>query len=57
MVKDVQRNGVNFSCKGRADDHTLVHFTAENAQALGEIAQVRITAAKTFYVSGIAVRA
>jgi len=38
--------------KGRADDHTLVHFTAARELRPGEIIPVKITAAKTFYVSG-----
>ncbi|MCL2578361.1 MAG: tRNA (N6-isopentenyl adenosine(37)-C2)-methylthiotransferase MiaB [Defluviitaleaceae bacterium] len=38
--------------KGRTNDHTLVHFTAEKEFSSGEIASVRIDTAKTFYVSG-----
>jgi len=41
------------ACKGRMDDHTLVHFTAEREVTTGEVVQVRIDAAKTFYVSGV----
>ena len=40
-------------CKGRADDNTLVHFTAgENMTQPGQMVPVRITSAKTFYISG-----
>jgi len=44
-----------FSYRGRADDHTLVHFTAEKEFLAGEITPVRVNTAKTFYVSGSAV--
>jgi len=40
--------------KGRTDDNTLVHFSApEDIYLPGAIAQIKITDAKTFYVSGI----
>ena len=49
MVEDV----TGTDCKGRTDDNTLVHFTADDGMyQTGQIAQVRITAAKTFYVNG-----
>ena len=48
MVEDAQ----GAVCKGRADDHTLVHFTSEKALNPGDIVPVRINEAKTFYVSG-----
>jgi tRNA-2-methylthio-N6-dimethylallyladenosine synthase len=53
MTEEVQppQNG-KFVCKGRTDDHILVHFTAENAPQAGDILPVRISAAKTFYISG-----
>ena len=38
--------------KGRADDHTLVHFTSQNAYKQGDIIDVIITDAKTFYIQG-----
>lgn len=51
MVEEVQGEG--FSYKGRTDDYTLVHFTAKKKLLPGEIAPVRLEAAKTFYVSGV----
>ncbi|MCL2216294.1 MAG: tRNA (N6-isopentenyl adenosine(37)-C2)-methylthiotransferase MiaB [Defluviitaleaceae bacterium] len=49
MVEDSQ------SAKGRADDHTLVHFTACKELKPGDIVPVRINEAKTFYISGDAI--
>ncbi|MCL2528415.1 MAG: tRNA (N6-isopentenyl adenosine(37)-C2)-methylthiotransferase MiaB [Defluviitaleaceae bacterium] len=49
MVEDVDGG----ACKGRTDDNTLVHFAAEGSGLQpGVIVPVKITAAKTFYVSG-----
>jgi tRNA-2-methylthio-N6-dimethylallyladenosine synthase len=45
------KNGRNPTQKGRADDNTLVHFLGSKARP-GDIVKVRITEAKTFYVSG-----
>ena len=50
-----QQEGL-FAYKGRTDDHTLVHFTHEQKFHPGDIILVRITAAKTFYVSGEGIR-
>ena len=55
MVEESQPNGVY---KGRTNDHTLVHFNIDQernpSQGLnpGDMVQVRIETAKTFYVSG-----
>jgi len=49
MVEDAKPD---TTYKGRADDHTLVHFTASDALHPGDIVPVNITEAKTFYVSG-----
>jgi len=38
--------------KGRLDDHTLVHFTSDKSFNPGDIINVEITSAKTFYVTG-----
>jgi len=48
MVEEVNANDY----KGRADDHSLVHFTSEIPLQPGDIVPVRITHAKTFYLSG-----
>ncbi|MCL2373470.1 MAG: tRNA (N6-isopentenyl adenosine(37)-C2)-methylthiotransferase MiaB [Defluviitaleaceae bacterium] len=38
--------------KGRADDHSLVHFTSEMPLQQGDITQVRISEVKSFYLQG-----
>jgi tRNA-2-methylthio-N6-dimethylallyladenosine synthase len=53
QVLAVMTDGGADSYKGRADDHTLVHFTAARKLNAGDIVPVRITAAKTFYISGV----
>jgi tRNA-2-methylthio-N6-dimethylallyladenosine synthase len=52
-VIDVMVEEEGAAYKGRADDHTLVHFTSARKLQPGEIVPVRIEAAKTFYVSGV----
>ncbi|MDR1665179.1 MAG: tRNA (N6-isopentenyl adenosine(37)-C2)-methylthiotransferase MiaB [Clostridiales bacterium] len=44
--------GKNGTLTGRADDNTLVHFCGKNPVAPGELLNVRITEAKTFYLTG-----
>jgi tRNA-2-methylthio-N6-dimethylallyladenosine synthase len=38
--------------KGRTDDHTLVHFTSDTPLKQGDIVPVKVTHARTFYVTG-----
>ena len=38
--------------KGRTDDHTLVHFTSDTALEPGDVVPVKVTNARTFYVTG-----
>ena len=50
MVEEID----STTCKGRTDDSTLVHFTlGKEALQPGQVIPVLITAAKTFYISGI----
>jgi len=48
MVEEV----IGSDYKGRTDDHSLVHFTSESVLQQGDIVSVRITDAKTFYMTG-----
>ena len=51
----VEESDTGDLCKGRMDDHTLVHFSPDGARekpTAGEIVPVLIESAKTFYVSG-----
>ena len=38
--------------KGRTDDHSLVHFTSPTPLKQGDIVPIKITNAKTFYLTG-----
>jgi len=49
MVEEETSEG---AYKGRTDDHSLVHFTAEQTLKPGDIKPVLIDTAKTFYLSG-----
>jgi tRNA-2-methylthio-N6-dimethylallyladenosine synthase len=49
MVED-EKDG---TCKGRTNDHTLVHFMSNKPLSSGEIVSIRIETAKTFYISGV----
>ena len=51
MVEEKKGDG-NY--KGRADDHSLVHFCAKKTFEAGDIVPVKITDAKTFYILGVA---
>jgi len=51
MIEEADENA--FIYKGRADDHTLTHFTGEKKLCQGDIVPVKINAAKTFYVTGV----
>jgi tRNA-2-methylthio-N6-dimethylallyladenosine synthase len=51
MAED-DRSGKKNTQKGRADDNTLVHFFG-GAVKPGDVVKVRITEAKTFYVTGV----
>jgi len=48
IVEEVTENDY----KGRTDDHSLVHFTSEQPLRPGDIVPVRITHAKTYYLTG-----
>jgi tRNA-2-methylthio-N6-dimethylallyladenosine synthase len=48
MVEEVNANDY----KGRTDDHSLVHFTSEIPLRQGNIVPVKITTARTFYLTG-----
>jgi tRNA-2-methylthio-N6-dimethylallyladenosine synthase len=54
IMMEEDKSGKNNTQKGHADDNTLVHV-AGAAREPGEIIQVRVTEAKTFYVSGVEV--
>jgi len=49
MVEEVLLDG---DVKGRTEDHSLVHFMSTAPVSQGDIVQVRITTAKTFYLTG-----
>jgi len=49
MVEEPPKNGLY---KGRTNDHALVHFTSPKTLTQGEITQIKITEAKTFYMIG-----
>ena len=49
MLEEIRPDG---SAKGRATDHTLIHFDTHAGSNPGDILQVKITQAKTFYLIG-----
>jgi len=49
MVEGIATSG---ACKGRADDYALVHFPCDLPLKQGDIVNVRIDEAKTFYLNG-----
>ena len=48
MIEEVTNDGY----KGRTDDHSLVHFTSPAKLQQGDIVKVKITHARTYYLSG-----